>query len=343
MKLRSTTGAGAVARSATAPGRRLVLFLAGLLALLAALEGLVRWNAPLFAAASHRALAKAAMLEQHPRVDILFLGTSRTQDGVSPDLVTRTLEEAASKPGKLVGFNAAFPGSSLDALASLARRFAGRPGLRVLAIELSQPQLGNEPAPWEISEQPPATLEDRLERGLSAKVCLVRYRSAFLPDNLGRLPALLVFGPSLSGWETLGSDQVASWLGHKEAPATGFDPARWQPALFKPGAPAQTLETEADKQATRLAEIAGYYRAKGVRVVFFIPPLMRAFAPAPERNTLKPLFAEVARRSGCEVWDYASLDLPAGLFHDPSHLGREGRAHFSRALAMHMAGLLDPK
>ena len=341
MKLRSTTGAGAVARPARAPGRRLVLFLAGLLALLAALECLVRWNAPLFAAASHRALAKAAMLDQHPRVDILFLGTSRTQDGVSPDLVTRTLEEAASKPGKVIGFNAAFPGSSLDALASLARRFAGRPGLRVLAIELSEPQLGNEPAPWEISDLPPVTLEDRLERGLSARVSLVRYRSAFLPDNLGRLPALLVFGPSLSGWETLGSDQVASWLGHKERPATGFDPARWHPALYMPGAPARTLDAVADKQATRLAEIAGYYRAKGVRVVFVIPPMMRGVALPPERDRLKPLFAEVARRSGCEAWDYASLDLPAGLFHDPSHLGREGRAHFSRALAVQMADLLD--
>jgi hypothetical protein len=283
------------------------------------------------------------MLEQRPRVDILFLGTSRTQDGVSPDLVTRTLEEVALKPGKIIGFNAAFPGSSLDALTSLARRFARRPGLRLLAIELSEPQLANEPAPWEISDQPPATLEDWLARGLSAKVALVRYRSAFLPDNLGRLPALLVFGPALSGWETLGSDQVASWLGHQEKPATGFDPALWRPALFKPDSPARTLEPEADQQATRLAGIADSYRAKGVQVVFIIPPMMRAAGPVPERGRLKPLFAEVARRSGCEVWDYASLKLPDGLFHDPSHLGREGRAHFSQALAGQMAGLLDQK
>jgi hypothetical protein len=331
----------APARPVVLPSRRLALFLGGLLVLLASLECLVRWKEPLFAAASHRALAKAAMLEQRPRVDILYLGTSRTQDGVSPDLVTRSLQEIAPQLGKITGFNAAFTGSSLDALISLAQRFARRPGLRVLVVELSEPQLLNGPAPWKIPDTPAVTLEDRLARVLSAKVYLVRYRSAFLLENLSRLQALLLFGPSLGGWETKGSDQVASWLGHKEKPATGFELARWQPKRLRPDAPLQRLTPVSDTQASRLSEIAGYYSGRGVRVVFVVPPVTHAFTPVPGRETLDPLFAEVARRSGCEVWDFSSLDLPRALFHDPSHLSGEGRAHFSRALAVQLTGLLN--
>jgi hypothetical protein len=319
----------------------LALFLGGLLVLLASLECLVRWEEPLFIAASHRALAKAAMFEQRPRVDILFLGTSRTQDGVSPDLVTRSFQEIAPQLGKITGFNAAFTDSSLDALVTLARRFADRPGLRVLVVELSEPQLLNEPAPWKIPDTPAVTVEDRLARMLSAKVCLVRYRSAFRSDNLRRLPALLLFGAALGGWETKGSDQVTSWLGRKERPATGFDPARWLPKRLSPGSPSQALAPSSDAQASRLSEMAGYYSGKGVRVVFVVPPVTRAFTPVPGRDVLDPLFAEVARRSGCEVWDFSSLDLPRALFHDPSHLSGEGRAHYSRALAMQLTSLLN--
>jgi hypothetical protein len=55
------------------------------------------------------------------------------------------------------------------------------------------------------------------------------------------------------------------------------------------------------------------------------------------------MFAEVARRSGCEVWDFSSLALPERFFRNPSHLGDEGRAHFSRALAAEMVPHLTPK
>jgi hypothetical protein len=320
-------------------GRRLACFALGLLVIAAGIEGFVRHYSALFASASHRALAKAAMLDQHPRVDLLFLGTSRTQDGVSPNLVTRALREIAPGLGELHGFNAAFTGSSLEALTSLANRFSQRVDLKLLVIELSVPQLLNQPAPWEVQEKPPATLEEKLAVLLSASRT-VKYRSAFVSDNLGRLPALLLFGSKLSGWETKGNDQIAAWLGKAEKPAVGFDAALWSPRLFLPGAAMQKLDAENDILATKISGIANLYRVRGVRVAFMVPPLTRSFSPAPERDALEPLFSEIARRSRCEVWDYARLDLPVRFYGNPSHLQREGRAHFSRALAIRVAEAL---
>lgn len=320
-------------------GRRLACFVLGLLVIVVGFEIFVRHYSALFASASHRALAKAAMLDQHPRVDLLFLGTSRTQDGVSPNLVTRALREISPALGELHGFNAAFTGSSLEALTSLATRFVQRADLKLLVIELSVPQLLNQPAPWEMKEKPPVTLEEKLAVMMSVSR-VVKYRSAFVSDNLGRLPALLLFGSALSGWETKGNDQIAAWLGKPEKPAEGFDAALWNPRLFSPGAPMQKLDAEQDILATKLSGIANLYRVRGVRVAFMVPPISRSFSPAPERDALESLFSEIARRSRCEVWDYARLDLPVRFYGNPSHLQREGRAHFSRALAIRVAEAL---
>src|SRR4029453_9734128 len=146
--------------------RRLAWFMVGLLMLVLAVELFERRYSDLFAAATHRGLTKAAMYDRHSRVNILFLGSSRTQDGVSPDLVTRTLQQIAPDLGELPGFNAAFTGSSLGMLVSIAPRFETRGDVRVAVIELSEPQVFNEGVPWETAEAPAASLEEKLASGL---------------------------------------------------------------------------------------------------------------------------------------------------------------------------------
>jgi hypothetical protein len=320
---------------------RLLYFVFGFLLALGLLELLVRQNAHLFEAASHRALAKAAMFEKHPRVNILFLGTSRTQDGVSPDLVTRALGEIAPKLGEVRGFNAAFTGSSLDSLIAIAPRFGFRPDLRVVVIELSAPQIGNDPTPWEEPKIAPQTIEDKLAAALRS-IYFVRYRTAFNSDNLGRLPALLIFGSSMGGWETKGNDQLAAWLGRKEQAAVDFNPALWTPELFTPDAPPTALDSDTDAIATKLVTLIRQFENHGIKVVFTVPPLTRAwFESSPEKDRLRLLFSEIARRGKCEVWNFSTLRLPDSFFRDPSHLGKEGRAHYSRALALQMARVLN--
>ncbi len=321
--------------------RRLVYFVLGLLLAVVALECFVRANSSLFAAASHRALTKVAIFEKHPRVDFLFLGTSRTQDGVSPVLMTRALREISPELGDVPGYNAAFTGSSLDSLIELVPHFGFRRDLKLVIIEVSSPQILNEPAPWKESEIPPVSVEDKL-RNAAGNFHFIRYRKAFLSDNLGRLPALLIFPRSLSGWETKGKDQVASWLGREEQSANGFDAKIWTPELCTTASPAQKLDAINDAVANQLVAVARQFQEHGIKVAFAVPPMTRAL-DAPEKKSMKPLLVEIARRSECEVWNFAPLTLPDHFFRDPSHLGTVGRAHYSKALALQAAHLLKGK
>jgi hypothetical protein len=320
------------------PAARLTWFVAGVLILLAALEVFERRHSALIVAASHRGLTKVAMLDLHPQVDVVFLGTSRTQDGVSPDLVTRGLQAIAPELGVVPGFNAAFTGSSLGALISLVPRLDDRRDIRVAVIELSDPQIFNEPAPWDEAVRPAVTLEDRLADAVQG-VHVIRYRKALLAGNLGRLPSLFV-GASLGGWETKGSEQAASWLGYRESPADGFDPALWKPAIVAPDSATQPIDATLTTVADQLASLARRFEARGVKAAFAVPPLAASARDMPERQGLRALFSEVARRGGCEVWDFAALTLPEAYFRDVSHLNREGRAQYSEALAHELVRLL---
>lgn len=329
--------AGAVGTpAAPGAGRRLAVFVAGLAAMAAGLEVLVRFQEPMFEAASHRALAKVAMCERHARVDVLFLGTSRTQDGVSPALMSRALAGRDPALAEVRGFNAAFTSSSLDALEALAARLLARKELRCVVLELSDPQRVNPATPWDGAPPDTTTLEGRLGV-LARNLRFLRHRSAFVSDNLARLPALLLFAPALGGWEVKGSEQMAAWLGRAEASPTGFDAEAWRPSVIQPTGRHEALSEEDSRTAERFAAVARRYRERGVAVVFASPPLSAEWSPAPERDSMKPLFREIAERSGCEVWDFSSLQLDRRFFRNPSHLGTEGRAHYSYALAGEIA------
>jgi hypothetical protein len=345
------------------PARKLLLFVGSLAALALALEVLVRLDEPAFAAASNRALAKAALLDVHGPVDVLFFGTSRVQDGVSPRLFSEALGTAETGSA-VAAFNLAFTSSSLNSLEELAQRYEARPGLRLAVIELSTPQLQNGVAAWELpasSESASgADVEARLTDWVHAHVRTIAHRQAFVSDNVVRLPSLLWFAADLDGSETRVTDQVAAFFGHRERMPDGFDAKAWEPVVWSPIAevpaervpPApQALRYFAQREArtelvARLARLAQGYRAGGVRTLFIVPPLTKGFAPAEERDPfMKTFFAQLAKASSAPVLDYSSLVLPDEVFRGESHLNRLGRAYFSAALAGQVArsGFLKPR
>lgn len=319
------------------PGRRLLSFTLGLAFLLGGLELLVRRNVSLFEGASHRMLAKVAMFEEQHRVDFLFFGTSRTQDGISPPLVSRHLAEIAPEFKGAAGFNAASTGSNYEDLMTLAPRYFQRTGLRTVIIELSVPHLSNQSSLSPDVATQNKSEEDWLTRAVK-RIAFVRYRTAFLTDNLGRLPALLFFSSRLSGCETRGSEQIAAFLGRAEPAPAGFAEDLWQPEIIAPPLNPTLLEADLESAATKVTALAKAYAERGIRVVFSVPPLTARHQPAPERDRLRPLLTEVARRTGCEVWNFAVQPRPDEFFKDSSHLSRKaGRAHWSYALAHQLA------
>jgi hypothetical protein len=319
------------------PSRRLCLFVLALGGLGVAAEWTVRAHEPEFTAATNRALAKAAILDRHGPVDVLFFGTSRMQDGVAPRVFSAELERLL--PGeRLSAFNLAFTSSSLESLESLAERYRNRRGLRLSVIELSSPQLENGAPVWEVSPPAREGIEGRLTTWLHAHVRLIADRQALVSDNLVRLPSLLWFASDMDGSETRVVDQLLAFLGRREQPPASFDPDAWTPVRWT-GSDTQGGSGQVEL-AERLARIAGTLPG---RVVFVVPPYTQAFELPEERTpTMKALFAAIAARSGAEVWDYSSLDLPDHWFRGKSHLNRAGRAVFSTMLAREVAraGLL---
>ena len=335
------------------PARRLLLFIGSLAALALALEGFVRAHEAPFAAATNRALAKAALLDAHGPEEVLFFGTSRVQDGVSPQVFSEALGAIPAVPA----FNLAFTSSSLASLEELAKRYEDRPGLRLAFIELSTPQLENGGPVWD-EPVPGPDVEGQLTEWIHAHVRTIAHRQALVSDNVVRLPSLIWFAPALDGSETRLTDQFAAFFGQREGLLEGFEAAEWQPVRWtgseplpaNPAAPPRrTLFSFATQQARsqfveRLTRLVEGYRSRGVRIVFVVPPLTVGFKPAEERGDfMKSFFILLAKGSGAEVWDYSGLVLPDRLFRGESHLNRIGRAYFSEALAREVAsqGLLE--
>ena len=118
--------------------KKLLSYAAGVAAALGLIEGAFRLWQPAFAACGDRILTKAAVLDRHDRVDVLFYGTSRFWDAISP----RLYAEELSAPD-VRGFNLAVTSATLETLEMLAARFAARPGVRLAVVtKIDQPNPG---------------------------------------------------------------------------------------------------------------------------------------------------------------------------------------------------------
>src|SRR5437660_876930 len=95
----SSPGAPSLPRSHRAgygmfgPVQRLLRFVIGLAAVLAAIEISFRVWEPAIAASGNRVLTKAALLDAHGPLEVLFFGTSQSWDDVSPRLFSAQLEQ----------------------------------------------------------------------------------------------------------------------------------------------------------------------------------------------------------------------------------------------------------
>lgn len=318
-------------RSTTNATRRLLVFASAVALVVLLLELGIRSRPQVFADATNRGLSKAAICDSRPGLDLVFLGTSRSQDGISPRLVIDSMGRHGSGPADWSGFNVAFSGANLGDLIELAPRMGAHHPLKMAVVEVSEPQVLNRVSEAAARPSTQSGLEGFLS-DVSNRSLLIRYRRAFLPEYLGRLLTLLVVSDSLEGWETRGSEQVSSWLGHRLKPALDFDPGLWNLEPVTPSASPQPLGKDLEYVLERYVEVTRQFQNRGVQVVFVVPPLGRDHVHAVERGSFRSLFAELARATGCEVWNFAELVLPDSFFSDSGHLSPLGRAHYSQAL-----------
>lgn len=293
--------------------KKLLRYAFGVLAVLGSIEGAFRLWEPAFAACGDRILTKAAVLDRQDRVDVLFYGTSRFWDAVSPRLYARKLPA----PPDVRGFNLAVTSSTLETLEMLARRFANRPGVRLNVVELSGPQL-------ELQTPEPAAPADPVADFAARHSRLIAYRAALRGESLERLPELLFYPKRMDGSEILLSEQLF--------PET--DPAEWVQPLIAPARPAAVSGPATDDPRAERMLAVGRLLRQSAPVVFVVPPIQKA------EPHIRPYVVALAKEF--PVWDFADVAMPASSFRDTTHLSKQGRAEFSRMLAAETdrAGLL---
>jgi hypothetical protein len=287
---------------------KLVKFTATLAVCFIALELLFRACEPLLFASSHRVLFKAALLERRTEVNVVFVGSSRTERGVLPAIFD------AKVPGSR-SFNMAVNGTSFDVLSAELGRIAKRPSVKLVMIELAYPVTGRGPLEWERAAEGP----------IASRSTLVRLRSALRHDSLARLGAALFFGPSFDGSESLGSEFVHSVLrGHVATCAS--------PCVNVMPVPSPVVAARAMHGYTDLAAALEERIKQLPRAVFLVPPLKPM--DAVERTAdFRRFMADVSARTGAPVYDFAALDTAATEYMDTQHLTGSGSEAYTDALA----------
>jgi hypothetical protein len=301
--------------------KRLLGFSLALFACAACIELFARRLEPKVAAVSNRVEFKAALFDGQPETQLLFIGTSRFNDGISPKIVSEVLN---GRGRAWRGFNASTPSSSLEALTHVVKRSRQHPGLMLTVIEVSDRQIARDVG-FTISdegERPEAGIEGTLQHAVATHSAVMRHRRAFVLENVPRWAGLL-FAPVFDGSEWFRTNSLFEAL----RPKTEIPTEPWQPAPLVSGT------------AGAPSDIVGIYAGiaeQAQNVVFVSPPV----APGHHgcSNEMRALFAAVADRTHKPMWDFACANVPESFFHDGrEHLSDVGRVYFSTALAVLIA------
>ena len=310
--------------------RRLGAYLLALALIGAALELFARGFRTTLIDASHRALFKAALLDRRLPVDVVFFGSSRTGEALRP--VSFSDELAAGGARRMSAFNMSVQYTSLEILDALATRFAAAPGLRLAIVEVTKHQLTRAPVPW--SDAPAgADFDARVGGWLVAHSALVAARKVLVLDSLARLFAILAVGGRFDGTEQFGTDYAAKIFGGAaDVDRSAYAAVECAPVASEGGDPslfAGELEI--------YTRIAGAFSARGVQVVFYVPPMQDTVTATEIDPNHRALRAALHARTGAPVLDFSTCQLPPAYFRDAIHLSHVGGSHFSRMLARALA------
>ncbi|MDH5425313.1 MAG: hypothetical protein OEY29_09985 [Gammaproteobacteria bacterium] len=302
------------------------------------IETTIRFNEDSVFALQEKALVKLQMFVLRKQTDIVFIGSSRTQDGIEPDVITHTLGSLNPNLQSINVFNGGSAGSSLDRLAYFADKSLDKPGLKILAVEVSGPQLkDNNWTPSFYSALPATDTEDFLQKKLSEYLYTVRYRKSFRIDSILRSP-LLFMANSSDGTEVFRRSNIRQWYADSHIELTDDDRAAWQSSILYPKEPAQfssPLKQPAQKYAEIYLNIAKKAKIKNVKLFLFVPPVTGSVLIEECDNKHRAIYQQVANLTQSPLLLHSCVPLRPAFFYksDNGHLNKIGRTVWSKKIS----------
>lgn len=292
---------------------RLLLLAFTVLGLLGALELLCRAQPEGLAAVAHRVRFKLALLHAKGPVDFVALGTSRSNDGLSPALLDLG-----------TGFSAATPSSSLPTLEFMAAHLGPQ---KLVLVELSRPQ--GDPAAMDADTAPPAGafVGDPIGQWLHEHSSLLQVRRAFALENLPRAAALFT-ARAFDGSEWFRSRFLVETLRPHAPPDGVADDAAWRPGPLEPG----PLDADGTRALAGYQRVIATLKGQGARVVLVSPPIGSLRREEDCTPAMKALRAEISRSTATPVLDFTCAVVDDRWFVDGQHLAAPGRAKYSKVL-----------
>lgn len=294
---------------------------------------LVLMSSPtVFSNLTERINLKSAMFQYRDTTQILFLGSSRFKDGISPKLVSRVLQEKCSQ--EIKAFNGALTGTNIQKLEIFFKRSVTKPGLDLVVIEVSYPHFAfDENFTMEI--KPAEGFEEELQNGLMENIKLAAWRKSFRIENFIKAPAIL-FADYLEGSELYRAHLVKDFLDTTPYQYTEADHKLWQPLVIKPNQPIGN--DGGDNSVRILQDIVKLAKKHDVDLLFVIPPLVNDRKTEETSEKAMVFYQNIANKTGHPILNYGALNIPEKVFSDQdSHMNKEGRHLFSNAIAQPIA------
>lgn len=291
----------------------------------------------IFSNLTDRIRLKSAMFKFRSPTEILFIGSSRFKDGISPKIVSEVFNKTETV--RWSAFNGATTGTNMKRLEYFFNNTVVKSGLLIVIIEISLPQLREGTLGFN-SKAEPRDFENKLQQTLSSNLKISEYRKSFRLEHLMYVPAI-VGASHFEGSELFRKNIIPDLLSEDKFDLSEERLNKWQPVLIYP---TEGEVTKGDRILDAFSRMSDLAFEKNVNLLFVIPPTINQRSKKENTKKVLDLYQKISTVSKRPIYNYGNILIPESNFRDKdSHLNKEGRVIFSTVLARVIKGSLKIK
>lgn len=284
----------------------------------------------IFSNTTDRIRLKSAMFDFRDKTEVLFLGSSRFKDGISPKLFSKHLDSI--KGIKLRAFNGAITGANIERLEFFFNKATNKKGTEHIFIEISRPQLQRKEEDIKANEIEEKDIDYQMASFFEEKSKLIQWRKSLRFDNLKNIPAIL-FANHMEGSELYKKGALRDLTKSVKSTLNTNTKQEWNYSVITPSS-TKNIAVSDQVIYNTFKRIAKTAKETGIKITFIIPPLANISRVNETTTEMYARFQNLASVTGLKIYDFSSANINESYFRDKdSHLNKEGCYIFSQLLA----------